>query len=143
MQVIVPPGLSLLPRAGVHEVKLANIGSLIWALVSDTLPVLVSTIVYVMLRPAALMVVGLGVLVSDTDGVWVAVAVTEAVRVIVEPVGVVPLMVAVLVRVPASRSAWVTVWVPVQLIVSPGCRVTAPAGVQLSGEAVGNIGSVI
>lgn len=58
------------------------------------------------------------------------------------PVGEVPLPVAVFFRVPASISAWVMTWLPVQLMLAPGSRSLPLAGVQVSGWEAGNIGSV-
>ena len=48
--------------------------------------------------------------------------------------GVERLTVAVLAMVPASTSAWVTVYVAVQLMVALGARVAGAAGVQLMAE---------
>lgn len=62
--------------------------------------------------------------------------------VIAAPLGAVPLPVAVFETTPASSSAWVMVHAPVQVIDWSGASVAGMAGVQVSGELAGNIGSV-
>ena len=59
--------------------------------------------------------------------VWTAgtVMVFELTGVIAGPVGGVPVIVAVLMTDPASRSIWVMVWVPVQMVDAPGPNVVA------------------
>ena len=70
---------------------------------------------------------------TETDGVWTAGMVTGGeVPVVGGPVGGVPVEVATLVMVPASRSAWVTVWVAPQLMEAPGAKeATGVVGVQV------------
>ena len=72
--------------------------------------------------PTALYVVGVAVLVTVRAGFWVAAAVAwvAAVEIVAAPYLAWP--VAVFTMEPASRSAWVTAWLAVQVTVALGAR---------------------
>jgi hypothetical protein len=92
--------------------------------VSVTLPVLVTKNEYATDCPAPLTTVGVADLVSESAGAAATVTVAvDGADVTAGPVGGVPDDVAVLVTVPASMSACVTVYVPVQVVESRGARV--------------------
>src|SRR6478752_584387 len=90
-----------------------------------TFPLFVTTYVYVMTSPTAAYVWGSALLTSVRAAVCVACAVAVSVAGVSVPPAGVPSAVALLVTVPASRSAWVTVWTAVQVVVSVGARVVA------------------
>src|SRR5213594_3786826 len=77
-----------------------------------------------MVCPTALYVVGLALLASARTLFWLAVTVNEA-WFEVRPL---PEAVALLVIAPASMSAWVIVWIEVQLVDSPNASGPAPQG---------------
>src|SRR4051812_16021506 len=88
--------------------------------------------------------VGLATLATVRPGVCTALTNAGASAVTSGPVGGVPAVWAVLVKLPASRSAWVTVWEAVQLIVSPGARLaTGVFGVQLRLLTLGSVTSTL
>jgi hypothetical protein len=96
-----------------------------------TLPVLVTTKVYGMTVP---IVVTFAVVLAFTivrSGVCPAgtVTVLEATGRIREPFGAVPTIDAVFTIEPASRSAWVTVWVPEQVVETLGASVVSAQGI--------------
>ena len=72
------------------------------------------------------------------DGVWTAGTVTvfDGTGVSAGPLGGVPVTAAVLTTDPASRSAWVTVCVPVQVVDAPGASVVA---VQVTPVVLGSV----
>ena len=80
-----------------------------------------------MTSPTWLKVVGVAVFVRRSAGAWpvmvtVSWEVAGAPRL---PMTGVPVTVAVLVMLPASKSAWLTTWVAVQVIEPPGARLVA------------------
>src|SRR5437867_6762612 len=77
-----------------------------------------------MVCPTALYVVGLALLASVMAFVWLAVTVADT-SVEVRPL---PEAVALLVIEPASMSAWVIVWIEVQLVDPPNASGPAPQG---------------
>jgi hypothetical protein len=92
--------------------------------VSVLFPVLVTRNEYVTVWPAAVTVLGDAVFNSATDGAEVAETVADdGADVTGGPVGGVPDAVAVSVIEPASMSACVTVYVPVQVVDAPGASV--------------------
>ncbi len=92
--------------------------------VTPVLPVLVTTKEYVTVWPAAVTVPGAAVFSNDRLGAGVAVTVAdEALDVTGGPAGGVPVAVAVFVTEPASTSACVTVYEPVQVVDACGASV--------------------
>ena len=91
------------------------------------------------MSPATTPVDGDADFTSASAAVWVAVTVLVAVWVTGVLAGLRPLMVAVLRNDPASTSAWVTVYEPVQVIVAFGARVAGAAGVQESAPTSGSV----
>ena len=65
------------------------------------------------------------VLSSVTLGLWVAVAVAVSVASVSVPPAGVPVPMAMLTTVPASRSAWVTVWLAMKTHVSSTSRISS------------------
>ena len=87
-----------------------------------------------MTSPATTFVFGVADFVVVSSGVWVAVTVALAVSVTGAPPVSRADTVAVLWMLPASTSAWVTVYVALQSIVSPGASVAGAVGVQSIAE---------
>src|SRR5450759_4199832 len=87
-----------------------------------------------MTSPTALYVDGVAVLTSVRAGFWAAMIVSEASGAVASS----PLALAVSLKEPASRSAWVMVWVPVHTIDAPGARLaTGMAGMQVKPSSAG------
>src|SRR5436190_1941065 len=97
------PGASVAGVTGVHS-SAGRWGSLTVTPVRVVLPVLVTVRVYVMIWPAWSYVVGLGLLLTPRAAAWLAVTVALAGGARTPP----PAAAAVLVTLPASRSAWLT-----------------------------------
>jgi hypothetical protein len=95
-------------------------GSLTPTLVNVTLPVFFTRNEYAIVEPADMPDGAPADFVSVIAGVRVTGVVVELVVVTAAPVGGVPDAVAVLFTVPASTSAWVTVYVAVQVVEIPG-----------------------
>ena len=119
--VVVPAGANVV--VGQDTADKPASGSLTPTPDNDTLPVLVTKNEYETDSPAAVTLFGVADLSTVIDGKDVAVTVTESWAVTAAPVGGVPLAVAVFEIVPASMSAWVTVYVAEQVVVAAGAKV--------------------
>src|SRR4051794_22164221 len=138
VQLNVAAGTSVAGVTGV-QVSVGRCGSLTVTPVSVVLPLLVATRVYVIASPTWSYVVGLPLLVSVRLPDWLAPTVASALAVTVAPAGSLPVAAAVLPIEPASRSAWPTRYVPVQVTVAPGTSVAGTAGVQARAGSSGSL----
>ena len=90
-----------------------------------TSPVFRTTYVYVIVSPTLPYVIGAAVFVSVSAGVCgMVVSVVSVSQVVPSEAQAV----AALWTEPVSRSAWVTVWEPEQVVFAPGARSAAPQG---------------
>src|SRR3954454_6122525 len=88
--------------------------------------------------PKVSYVVALAVLVTARAASRLAVTLALSEPLTGVPAGSVPAAVAVLAMEPRSRSAWLTVYVPVQLIAAPGLRLAGVTGVHSSAGSRGS-----